>query len=87
MENLREEVFEQVFRAGALRNVRLVMRDGRSSISFMTGDGSVGAIITKRGEVKQYRVETALVFLRRCGFSSGDVDMSAWSLTEGSLNV
>jgi hypothetical protein len=85
MENLREEVFEQVFRAGALRNVRLVMREGRTCISFMVGDGSEGVVMTKRGDLKQYRVETALVFLRRCGLAKVEVDMSSWAVDQPAL--
>lgn len=85
MEYLREEVFEQVFRAGALMNVKLVLRDGRASISFLAGDGADGLVITKRGDVKQYRVETALMFLRRCGFASVEVDMRAWNLGQADL--
>lgn len=80
MHKMREEVFDQVFRAGAIRWVRVVVRDGRGSIVYVTGEGLDGVIYTKRGEVKLYRIETALHFLRRIGLASVEVDMHAWSL-------
>lgn len=85
MENLREEVFEQMFRAGAIRNVTLVIRDARASISYVVGEGSSGVIFTKRGQVKLYRIETALVFLRGCGLAAVEVDMAGWHLGQSGL--
>jgi hypothetical protein len=80
MNNLREEVFDQVFRAGAIRSVRLVVRDGRASVVYVTGEGVDGVVYTKRGDVKFYRIETALVFLRRIGAGVVEVDMRSWAL-------
>lgn len=80
MEKMREEVFDQVFRAGAIRSVRLVVRDGRASVVYVTGEGVDGVIYTKRGEVKFYRVETGLMFLRRVGVAVVEVDMRLWAL-------
>lgn len=79
MEKMREEVFEQVFRAGAIRSVRLLVRDGRASIVYVTGEGVDGTVHTKRGDVKFYRIETALQFLRRVGAAQVEVDMRLWS--------
>lgn len=85
LDKMREEVFEQVFRAGAIRSVRLVVRDARAVISYCMGDGTDGFIHTKRGEVKAYRVETALGFLRRCGVALLEVDMRGWEVGQAQL--
>jgi hypothetical protein len=85
MEKMREEVFEQVFRAGAVRSVRVVVREGRASVTYVSGEGVDGVIYTKRGDVKFYRVETALCMLRRVGVGVVEVDMRGWVLDQPAL--
>lgn len=87
MPKMREEVFAQVFRAGAVRSVTLCMRNGHASIQYVTGEGVTGCIHTKRGDMKLYRTDTALRFLRDLGLSSVTVDMSAWTPGQASLHV
>ena len=41
----------------------------------------------KRGEVKSYRVETALAFLRRLGLAQVLIDMQHWELRQQQLEV
>lgn len=79
MPKMREEVFEQVFRAGAVASVRVTVINGRAVINYRTGEGIDGCIHTKRGQPKEYRIETALRFLRAVGLAAVEVDMSAWS--------
>ncbi len=85
MQNLREDVFVQLFRAGGIRSVTGTIHDGRSTIGYVTGDGVTGSIYTKRGDVKQYRIETAFHFLRDAGAHTVMVDMHTWHPGQGSL--
>lgn len=80
MPKMREEVFEQVFRSGAVASVRVTVLNGRSVINYRTGEGVEGCIHTKRGQPKEYRIDTALRFLRSVGLSTVEVDMRAWAL-------
>jgi hypothetical protein len=82
MQKMREEVFEQVFRAGGIRSVQLLVRDGRASVLYVTGEGVEGVVYTKRGDVKFYRIETALVTLRKVGLGVVEVDMRSWSVEQ-----
>ena len=85
MPKMREEVFEQVFRAGAIKSVKLVVCNGRAVINYVTGENVDGCVHTKRGEAKQYRIETALRFLRSVGLVAVEVDMWAWSPDQAGL--
>lgn len=89
MLDMREDVLSQVFRAGGIRSLTVVVVDGRAQVSYVTGEGIKGAVQTKAGHVKLYRVETALRFLRELGVESCSVDMSRWSLgsVQGELGV
>ena len=80
MDDTRQDVFETLFRAGAIRSVRVSMLNGMAVISFVTTDGVEGNIYTKRGQVKKYRIETALRTLRAVGMAAVEVDMKGWSL-------
>lgn len=79
MQNLKEDMFGQMFQAGYIRSVCLEVRDGHAAITYQLAEGGNGTIHTKRGEVKQYRVETALRFLWCIGMDSVKVDMKGWS--------
>ena len=87
MDKTRQEVFEQLVRAGAVVSVALLTVDGFAVVEFVTQDGSTGNVFTKRGDVKHYRVETALRLLRSLGFSSVRValDTSASDLVQALL--
>lgn len=80
MMEMREEVFEQVYRAGAIRSVCVIVQHGRASIHYISGDGVQGMVFTKRGDLKLYRVETALMTLRRAGVTEVAIDMSGWTV-------
>ena len=85
MQQMREEVFEQVFRAGAIKTTRVVVINGRTVINYLTGENVHGCVHTKRGQPKEYRIETALRFLCGCGLRAVEVDMSAWSPDQAGL--
>lgn len=85
MPKMREEVFEQVFRSGAIRSCKVVVTDGRAVIHYVSGENVDGCIYTKRGEPKQYRIETALRFLCAVGLKAVEVDMRAWSIDQAGL--
>lgn len=85
MPKMREEVFEQVFRSGAIKCTRVVVINGRAVINYVTGENVQGCIFTKRGQPKEYRIETALRFLCGCGLRVVEVDMSAWSPDQAAL--
>lgn len=85
MDKVREDVFEQLFQKGAIRAVSLEMHDAHARIVYVAGDGSIGSIHTKRGQVKEYRTDTALRFLRGLGLANVTVDMSKWQLDQQQL--
>lgn len=77
--NLREDMFAQLYQAGALGEVRVELHKGYATVVFkLLADGVQGVVHTKRGEVKQYRVETALRTLWSIGLESVPVDMRGW---------
>ena len=67
-----EGTFSKLFHAGAVRDICLVFElDGRRcSIQYINGGQKPGFIITKRGDVKLYRVETAMQYLHAVGVGS-----------------
>lgn len=77
--NLREDMFAQLYHAGALGGVTVRVYQGHATVSFkLLADGAEGVIQTKRGEVKQYRVETALRTLWSIGLEDVAVDLRGW---------
>lgn len=87
MEDLKEDIFAQIVGAGLVRSVSLEVRDGHASIVYRLIEGGTGSVHTKRGEVKQYRIETALRLLRSLGITSVAVDMSTWSVGQLGFGV
>ncbi|MBN3784579.1 hypothetical protein G3O06_44795 [Burkholderia sp. Ac-20345] len=77
----------QVFRAGGIRSLTVVVVNGRAWVSYLAGDGSKGCVHTKAGHVKYYRIETALKFVRQLGVESVTVDMTCWTGSQASLEV
>lgn len=79
---LREEGFSQIFASGGVRAVEMTMDSaGRAVIAYTLQTGVQGVVHTKRGDVKQYKPETAMRFLRSIGLARVCVDMSAWCLS------
>ncbi|ECV5707798.1 hypothetical protein F2K45_24530 [Salmonella enterica subsp. enterica] len=77
--NLKEDIFADLYHAGALGSVCVEMRPGHAVVSYkLVADGSKGYVHTKRGEVKQYRAETALRTLYFIGLRGVQVDFSGW---------
>lgn len=85
MQNLREDLVADLFRTGAIRAFALEVRDGHANIVYTMLDGTKGVVHTKRGEAKEYRLETALRLLRSLGLVAVTVEMSGWSLDQKSL--
>ena len=85
MQNLREDLVADLFRTGAIRAFCLEVRDGHATIVYTLLDGTRGVVHTKRGEAKEYRIETALRLLRSLGLVSVSVEMSGWSLDQRGL--
>lgn len=85
MQNLKEDLVADLFRTGAIRAFSLEVRDGHACIVYTLLDGTKGVVHTKRGEAKEYRIETALRFLRSLGLAAVMVEMTGWSLTQKSL--
>lgn len=78
MPKMKEEVFEAVFRTGAVKSVKLVPTGLNFIITYHVGDVS-GCIHTQRGEPKPYRIATAMRFLKRIGLADVGIDMRGWS--------
>lgn len=77
--NLKEDMFAQLYNAGAIKAVRVELHRGYAVVAFeLVADGAKGVIQTKRGEVKQYRVETALRTLWAIGLEDVVVNMAGW---------
>lgn len=78
-DQLREDVFAQLFAAGVVRYVDMeIGPDGRAVIRYTMQNGVLGVIHTKRGEVKRYKAETALRALRLFGIATMKIDMKDW---------
>lgn len=75
--NLQEGVFTSMFHAGGIRSIVLVFEtDGRRcSIQYVNGGSKPGFVITKRNDVKLYRLETAMAFLHAIGVGSVTVEL------------
>lgn len=85
---LREDVFEQLFASGAVRFCDLhIDFDGRAMVVYTLNTGAHGYIYTKRGQIKLYKPDTALRFLRSLGLASVKVEMKDWnpSMQQGVL--
>lgn len=78
-----EAVFQQLFAAGAITGVVVVFEtDGRRcSIQYAFKDRESGWVQTKRGDVKLYRLDTAMAFLKSIGCYSVRVDLVNFELT------
>lgn len=79
MQNLTEEMFGQMVAAGYIGSVTLEVREAHAVITYQLMEGALGTVHTKRGQIKQYRTETALRVLWCMGLDSVKVDMSHWS--------
>lgn len=73
--NVQEAVFATMFQAGAVVAVQLKLQGMRCVVEFVNGGHKAGHIITKRGSVKLYRLDTAVAFLRQCGVGLLTVDL------------
>lgn len=85
MQNLKEDLVSDLFRTGAIKAFSLEIREGQALIHYKMLDGTPGCIHTKRGQPKEYRIETALRFLRSLGVAGVTVDMAAWSVGQKGL--
>jgi hypothetical protein len=72
-----EAVFQQLYAVGAITGVVVVFEmDGRRcSIQYSFKDRESGWVQTKRGDVKLYRLDTAMAFLRSIGCWSCRIDL------------
>lgn len=82
---MKEDLVGDLFGTGAIKGFRIEVREGQALIHYTLLDGTPGCVHTKRGQPKQYRIETALKFLRGLGVVSVNVEMSAWSLNQPGL--
>lgn len=85
MQQLKEDFVADLFRTGAVKSFSLEIRDGHAKIAYKLMDGTMGMVHTKRNEPKQYRIETALRFLRGLGLASVTVEMAGWTLDQKPL--
>lgn len=76
----KEDVFLTLMTSGACVSFSIDLdADGFAVLSCDTNNGRF-VVHTKRGEVKKYKVETALKFLRFFGFHSVSINMADWRL-------
>ena len=78
-----QDVFAQCYKAGVFRSVSVLIRDDLATVRYVTSEGSSGYIFTKRGDLKHYRLDTVLRFLREIGMDSVQVDMHEWNRSQG----
>ncbi len=79
-----EATFAKLFRAGAIKSVQLTfeLSGRRCLVRYVNGSEVPGHIVTKRGEVKLYRVETCFAFLNRIGVGVVTVDLTKFDASE-----
>lgn len=81
---LREDSFSQIFASGGVRTVEMKLDSaGRAVVVYTLQTGAQGLVHTKRGELKHYKPETAMRFLRSLGCARICIDLSAWTLSSG----
>lgn len=69
-------MFAQLYHAGALGSIRVKLHRKTATVAYkLLADGAEGVVITKRGDVKEYRVETVLRTLSFIGFDDVMVDL------------
>lgn len=72
-----EDTFATINKAGALRGVSVVLlNEQHAHILYETITGIQDAIHTHRGQPKDYRIDTALKFLRGLGITNVGVDLT-----------
>lgn len=77
--SLQEDVFRDLVAAGAIESVGVeIEAGGRAYVTYKLGSGALGVLHTKRGQLKRYRPETALRFLRDVGVVRVTVAMNLW---------
>lgn len=80
MEKLKEDVFAQLFGAGAFSAVWIELdQDGKACVCYrFSSAGAFGAVHTKRSQLKTYKPDTALRFLRLLGMNEVRVALNNW---------
>lgn len=77
MSKITEDVFAAFNTAGAFRGVSLVLLDDQHAhIGYETNTGLHNVIHTARGQPKDYRIDTALKFLRGLGILNVTADLA-----------
>jgi hypothetical protein len=79
MEYIDEDKFKMLFNAGAISSFDIVFRSNGHVYIYFTVGLENSMIHTKRGEVKSYRVETALALLKSLGIAVVKINMSLWT--------
>lgn len=81
---MNQSEFEKMFKEGLIKSVRLfcASQDGMVAIEIFTIRGHQTLIYTKRGDLKRWRVETCLRWLRGLGISEVVHDMRGQFLAE-----
>jgi hypothetical protein len=85
---VREEMFKDAIAAGAARNLVLTMQGNQCNIRFSTPAGvRKGEVVTKRGEIKSYRLDTAVKLLKAAGVKSATIELSGMDEEQQELDV
>ncbi|MFC0170782.1 hypothetical protein ACFFKC_22200, partial [Pseudoduganella danionis] len=72
-----EEIFTTFYKVGAVRSVSIVLQDAeRARIAYQFNTGGRDVVHTKRGQPKDYRIGTALKFVRGLGIEAVTTDLS-----------
>lgn len=79
MHSVLENVFIELFRAGSIVSITLhVVDDRHAMVYYRLATGEMGRVFTKRGQPKEYVVQTALALLKSLGCLACEVDMRSW---------
>jgi hypothetical protein len=72
-----EQVFHTLLRSGVIADVCVVFEDGGSlcSVQFVVAGRLSDYVVTRRGDVKLYRLGTVMAFLKACGVQSVRVEL------------
>jgi hypothetical protein len=75
MQRYKEDMFSAVYRAEGIDSVTVYVVNAEAVVRFHLRKGEEGIVVTKRGETKKYRIETALKWLQSVGLAEVRVRM------------
>jgi hypothetical protein len=85
--DVQDSLFVYLVGAHVVARVSLVVKPDAVNccVRFLREDGQAGNVVTKRGRVKQFRLPTAIHFLRESGLTCADLQFGAVPPVQASI--